>query len=239
MDRLRPSSAPRAAPAAKTLAEARLAGARDPGSSTLATTAVQRFYRYQSRVYDWTRWTILHGRRRAVDALRLRPDATVLEVGCGTGLNFRHILRPLDPRRGHLVGLDFSQDMLDRAHHRCAHRGWDHVELLCADATTLDLGRRFDGILFAYSLTMIPDWQAALARAWEHLAPGARLVVLDFGRFAGWGPFGGVMRGWLKLNHVHTRRPYLDGMRQVCGQVDVTHWLGGYNFTAVARRGSA
>jgi ubiquinone/menaquinone biosynthesis C-methylase UbiE len=202
----------------------------------LSQTAVQRFYRYHARVYDSTRWMILHGRRRAVERLRLTPASSVLEVGCGTGLNFRYVLDHLDPQNGRLTGLDFSADMLERAARRVSSRHWDNVALVQGDATTMSLGRRFDGILFAYSLTMIPDWEAALRRACEHLKPGGRLVVLDFGRFAGWGPLGPPMRAWLKANHVLTMRPYLDLLRELFSELEIHHWLGGYNFTAVGRR---
>lgn len=196
-------------------------------------TAVQRFYRYHAYVYDFTRWTILHGRAQAVERLNLRPDAQVLEVGCGTGLNFGRILARLDPARGGLTGLDFSEDMLARARRRVAARGWTHVSLVCGDATRMDLGRTFDGILFTYSLTMIPDWPAALERARAHLRPGGRVVVLDFGRFEGWGPLGAVARGWLRLNHVETMRPYVETMRALFPRLEVHGWLGGYWFTAV------
>jgi ubiquinone/menaquinone biosynthesis C-methylase UbiE len=203
----------------------------------LEQTAVQRFYRYHAYIYDKTRWMILHGRRRAAERLALRPDSRVLEVGCGTGLNFRYVLEPLDPQRGRLVGLDFSHDMLARAQHRVSARGWQNVELVQADATQMELGRTFDAILFAYSLTMIPDWEAALRRARAHLAPGGRVVVLDFSTFRGWGPLGPVMRWWLRSNHVETTRPYADGLRRVFPTLQVSQWLGGYNFTAVGRRG--
>ncbi|MGE0482347.1 MAG: class I SAM-dependent methyltransferase [Phycisphaerae bacterium] len=202
----------------------------------MTDTAVQRFYRYHAYVYDSTRWMILHGRRRAVSKMELAPDGTALEIGCGTGLNFRHVLAPLDPHRGRLVGVDFSQDMLVRAARRVAGAGWPNVELAHADATTLDLPQRFDAILFAYSLTMIPDWPAALARAYAHLKPLGRLVVLDFARFQSWGPLAPLMRAWLRANHVETQRPYVDELRRVAGNVELSYWLGGYNFTAVARR---
>ncbi len=199
----------------------------------MTATAVQRFYRYHAYVYDFTRWTILRGRGQAVEQLKLRPDAQVLEVGCGTGLNFSQLLARLDPRRGWLTGLDFSEDMLARARRRVAAHGWSNVSLVCADAARMDLGRRFDGILFAYSLTMIPDWLAALERARTHLEPGGRMVVLDFGRFERWGPLGALARGWLRLNHVETRRPYVETMGSLFDRVEVHGRLGGYWFTAV------
>ncbi len=212
----------------------------------MTQSAVQRFYRYHAYVYDSTRWMILHGRRRAVALLGLRADSQVLEIGCGTGLNFRHILEhlnrggagatPAGRAAGQLVGLDFSPDMLARAARRVRARGWTNVELVQADAAQLALGRQFDGIFFGYSLTMIPDWAGALARAKEHLRPGGRLVVLDFGRFEHWGPAGAAMRWWLRLNHVETLEPYVEKMQELFGEVNVESWLGGYNFTACARR---
>ncbi len=204
----------------------------------MSESAVQRFYRFQAAIYDSTRWTILHGRRRAAAALNLRPNSTALEIGCGTGLNFPYLLAYLDPNEGRLVGLDFSADMLERAERRRARRGWRNVELVQGDATALDLGRQFDAIFFGYSLTMIPDWVAALDRAIEHLAPAGTLVVLDFSRFVGWGPLAPLMRGWFRLNHVETLRPYEDELGKRLDRYTVHYWLGGYNFTAVGRKGA-
>jgi S-adenosylmethionine-diacylgycerolhomoserine-N-methlytransferase len=216
------------------------------GVGFLTQTAVQRFYRYHAYVYDSTRWLILHGRRRAVERLELRPDSQVLEIGCGTGLNFPYIMEcltkggvgvpPATEPAGRLVGLDFSPDMLQRAARRVAARGWKNVELVQADAAKLALDRQFDAIFFGYSLTMIPDWRGALERAHAHLRPGGRVVVLDFGRFENWGPFGAVMRWWLRINHVDTLQPYEQTMRNLFGEARVESWFGGYNFTASARR---
>lgn len=208
------------------------------GASTLADTAVQRFYRYHSHVYDATRWTILHGRKRAIADMNIQPDSHVMEVGCGTGLNFRHIESYLDQDRGRLVGVDLSEHMLVKAEGRVSSSGWTNIELMAADATKLDLGRQFDAVLFGYSLTMIPDWEASLEQAVEHLKPGGRLVVLDFSTFDSWGPLAPVMRGWLRANHVETKNPYLDGIRRLFPDVEIRRWLGGYNFTARATKPS-
>ncbi len=203
----------------------------------MSDTAVQRFYRLHAHVYDSTRWMILHGRRRAAAALDLRPDSQVLEIGCGTGLNFRYLLEYLDPAAGKLTGLDFSADMLERAARRVARQGWSNVDVVQGDATSMNLGRQFDAVFFGYSLTMIPQWPAALDRACEHLTAGGRLVVLDFSRFHGWGPLAPLMRTWLRLNHVETLRPYEDEMHKRLQGLKVHYWLGGYNFTAVGRKG--
>ena len=204
----------------------------------MANTAVQRFYRYHARVYDITRWMFLHGRRQAVGRLELKPDSSVLEVGCGTGLNFRFILEHLDPRLGRLVGLDFSEDMLRQARRRVAAMEWSNVELVYGDATQMKFDKSFDAVLFAYSLAMIPDWPAVLERAYEHLQPGGRLVVLDFGTFDGWGPLASLIGGCLRLHHVDTHKTYVQKLRDMFPGLGVRSWLRGYYFTAVGKRGA-
>lgn len=199
-------------------------------------TAVQRFYRFHSRFYDQTRWLVLHGRRRAIGYLAVQPCHAVLEVGCGTGQNFGYLVPRLTPGLGSLTGVDFSPDMLARAARRCAARGWRNVYLVCQDATRLGLGRLFDRVLFCYSLSMIPDWQAALRAAYDRLAVGGLLVVHDFGTFHRWGPFAPLARGWLRLHHVMVHRTWITYLGELFGSVAVTEGLGGYYMTVAARK---
>lgn len=197
---------------------------------------VQRFYRLQSLFYDETRWLFLHGRKQAVAAMELQPGSRVLEVGCGTGLNFRHIVRHLGPSRGVLVGLDFSGAMLRRARRRVSAAGWPHVQLVCGDAGEAAFPHGFDAILFSYSLSMIPAWREAISRARDNLRPGGRLVVLDFGQFDGWGPLRSPILAWLRMNHVEAARPWVEHIRERFPSTQVRSWLGGYARTVVATR---
>jgi len=193
-------------------------------------------YRFHAPVYDWTRWIFLHGRNFAARCLDLKPHDAVLEVGCGTGLNFRHVIERIDPQRGALVGLDFSRDMLAKARKRRARKGWTHLQLVRSDATRMRFRRPFDAVLFGYSLTMIPDWNRALDNAFELLRPGGRLVILDFSAFRGWGALGALPRAWLRLHHVETKQPYLARLREIFPDLAVhTRWRGVY-FTAVGRK---
>ena len=201
-------------------------------------SAVQRLYRFHAPIYDWTRWAFLFGRKRTVRALVLRPTDAVLEIGCGTGLNFPLLVGALDPARGRLVGLDFSLDMLRKAEKRKRAENWRHVDLVGADACRIPLDRSFDAILFAYSLTMISDWARALESAYERLKPGGRLGVLDFDTGSGWGPFGAVLRFWLRLHHVEPKRPYVEKMEALFPELRVVRALGGYYFVAVGTKGA-
>jgi len=196
------------------------------------SSSVQRFFRWQAPIYDLTRWAVLHGRHEAVEALSLRPGDRVLEIGCGTGLNFT-LLRDAVSETGQVTGADFSPEMLERAFERCVRRGWRNVSLQQADATTLTSDQRFAGALFSYSLSMIRDWRAALRRALDLLVPGGRLVVLDFGRFEQWLlPTAWLIRAWLRANHVDTSPSYAEAVVQLTERSKVESRLGGYYFLA-------
>ena len=64
----------------------------------------------------------------------------------------------------------------------------------------------FSRIFISYSLSMIPGWQAVLARSLTWLAPGGELHVVDFGgqeRLPGW--FRRALHAWLRRFHVTPR----------------------------------
>lgn len=159
-------------------------------------------YRHQRLIYDLTRKYFLLGRDHLIDELDVRPDDTVLEIGCGTGRNLAKIAQRYPSSR--LFGFDLSDEMLKSAHRMLKGR----ATLERADACGFD-GRqtfgvnRFDRILFSYSLSMIPCWQPALEAATNHLAPSGSLHVVDFGGQKGmpvW--FGRLLRAWLARFHV-------------------------------------
>lgn len=76
------------------------------------------------------------GRRIGIRQLWLRPGATVVDIGCGTGLNFALLEEAIGPT-GRIVAVDLSDDMLAAARRRTQKYGWDNVELLQVDATTV------------------------------------------------------------------------------------------------------
>jgi ubiquinone/menaquinone biosynthesis C-methylase UbiE len=137
-----------------------------------------KHYDITSRLYPAPGYPQRGQRRRAVDALRLRPGDTVIDVACGTGLNFPLIQKLIGPA-GRIVGVDLTDAMLDRAYDRVATNGWSNVSLVQADAVEFDFPTEVDAILSTYALTQVPGCAEVIARGAAALSEGGRWVVLD------------------------------------------------------------
>ena len=136
----------------------------------------------------WTRWApiydlrvrlFLRWRAPAVDELRLNPGDTVLDLACGTGLNFAYLARRIGPG-GRIIGLDLTRAMLRRAQRRAWQRHWAHVSLLEGDAAALPLADdSVDAVLCSYGMVIVPEYRRAIAEAVRILRPGGRLGLLE------------------------------------------------------------
>ena len=77
--------------------------------------------------------------------------------------------------------MDLCPSLLEVARERKAERGWTNVEVIEADVTQfLPPEGAADIVTFSYSLTMIPDWFAAIEQASKILKPGGIIGVVDF-----------------------------------------------------------
>jgi demethylmenaquinone methyltransferase/2-methoxy-6-polyprenyl-1,4-benzoquinol methylase len=128
--------------------------------------------------------------------LGLVPGEQVLDVGCGTGLNFSLLQRKITPE-GRIVGIDRSAEMLHQARRRAERRGWNNVILIQADATTMSpagIGARVataggrelsDAAIATYALSLMPQWEHAWTNMRAMTTVAARLGVVDMQRPTG------------------------------------------------------
>jgi len=132
-------------------------------------------------------------RRTAVRALAPRGGDVVVEMGCGTGANFRALRDRVGPT-GRVIGVDVSRGVLDRARDRIDRAGWRNVEAVRGDATappfagpgaTDDLrvpAGEVDAVFAAFVAGMLPD-PAGAVDAWARLVgDGGRLGLLNLAR---------------------------------------------------------
>ena len=129
--------------------------------------------------YDPTHGWTLPKRRTARRALGLRPGDRVLDLACGTGLNFPH-LRELVGERGQVVGVDLTPAMLNIARKMIAMKGWKNVEVREADAAHLPFpDASFDKVIISFALNIIPEYMEAIEEVQRILIPGGRFVALE------------------------------------------------------------
>lgn len=118
-------------------------------------------------------------RRNAVSQLHLEQGDTVLDIGCGPGTNLE-LLREAVGSEGRVIGVDLSPRMVERATERIETHGWENVETVRADATTLSLGAdRFDGALATTAVSSTPDVRATVKNVYDALKPGTRFAVYE------------------------------------------------------------
>lgn len=129
-------------------------------------------------VFAWFGFNISGWRKEAISKLNLKPGDTVIDIGCGTGLNFPFLYQVVG-QEGKIIGVDLSGEMLTEARQRVVANQWDNVQLVCADASQFEFPESVDAVLSTYTLTLVPDCGQVVIKACESLSPRGRFVVLD------------------------------------------------------------
>ena len=137
-----------------------------------------KHYDITSRLYPAPGYPQRGQRLRAVSALGLRPGDSVVDIACGTGLNFSLIEQAIGPG-GRLIGVDLTDAMLAQAQRRIETKGWSNVRLVHADAVEFEFPTEVDAILSTYALSHVPECAEVIAHGAAALSAGGRWVVLD------------------------------------------------------------
>lgn len=209
---------------------------------------MDRMYRLQRYIYDFTRKYYLLGRDRLLKEMQIQQGESVLEVGCGTARNLI-ILAKRHPN-ANLFGLDASTAMLETARSKVDAAGADNISLITALADdfsfdgTFGLEDPFDKIFFSYSISMIPRWRQSVDNALANLKPGGTLYFVDFhDQKALPTPFRRLLTWWLNTFHVRFWEeliPYFSELENQ-GRIDLAlaSHRRGYAFIATLRKNAA
>ena len=109
--------------------------------------------------------------------LALRPGGTVLDLGCGPGIDLGPLAGAVGPG-GRVLGIDHDGEAVDRARARTAQL--PQVEVVLGDLHSLPLADdSVDGARTDRVLQHVEDPARALAEAYRVLRPGARLVMAE------------------------------------------------------------
>lgn len=137
---------------------------------------ITRAYAILSPMYDLLFERIFHpGRVAAVQLLGIKPNDLVLEVGIGTGLNL-----PLYPPDCHLVGIDFSRQMLSKAREKVKEYGMENVTIKEMDASKLEFpDAHFDHVVATYVISAVPEPVQVLREIKRVCKKKGHIVILN------------------------------------------------------------
>jgi demethylmenaquinone methyltransferase/2-methoxy-6-polyprenyl-1,4-benzoquinol methylase len=125
------------------------------------------------------------------------PGDRVLDACCGTG----DLAVEVERRGGRVVGLDFSERMLERARRKSGA-----IEWVQGDALALPFGDgEFDAATVGFGVRNLADLEGGLRELARVLRPGAKVAVLEITRPRG------ILRPFFRL--------WFDGVVPVLGRV--------------------
>ncbi|QDP19118.1 ArsR/SmtB family transcription factor [Sphingomonas xanthus] len=168
--------------------------------------------------------------RAIAELLADRPIGALLDVGTGTG----RMLELFAPQAESAIGIDRSSEMLRLARVKLEEAGISGASLRQGDMNALPLAdRSANSIILHQVLHYAQQPGAAIAEAARVLAPGGRLLVIDFAQHD---------RAELKEQDAHLRLGFADdAMRGWFGaaglQLDRIERLGGGELTVIIWRG--
>lgn len=145
--------------------------------SAVTSDSVKKAYRRYARYYDLVFGAIFHpGRKTAIEHLHCHPGDRILEVGVGTGLSLS--MYPYDVK---VVGIDLSQEMLNRAQRKVSEENLHHVEaLLQMDAQAMNFpDDSFDSVVAMYVASVVPDARKLVDEIRRVCKPGGKIVFLN------------------------------------------------------------
>ena len=213
---------------------------------SLTKSNLQKLYRQRAKNYDLSaNLYYLIGfreakyRKLAISTLDLSEANTVVEIGCGTGLNFGYVLDYIGDR-GKLIGIDLTDAMLERAKERVKKNNWDNVELIRVDAAEYTLPRDINAVYSTFALTLVPEYEEIISNIEKSLQVGGRLVILDLKKPGKW-PL------WLVKIGVLITRPFgvsldlanrklWEVMKKYFKNVEVQEIYGGFAYIAVSEK---
>lgn len=108
-----------------------------------------------------------------------QPGETVLDLGCGAGLDVYHYARAVGSK-GKLYGLDLSEAMLGKAEQNLRAAGIENVTLLHASADRIPLPAASVDLVTANGIfNLSPDKVAVMREIARVLRPGGRTVFAE------------------------------------------------------------
>jgi len=121
-----------------------------------------------------------------IQALKLAPDASVADIGSGTGyfaVRFAHRVP-----KGRVYGVDAEPDMVRYLTERAKREGLANLTTVAAKANDPGIPSAVDLVILVDTYHHVPDRERYFRNLQKSLKPGGRLAIVDFTLDSPFGP---------------------------------------------------
>lgn len=140
-----------------------------------------------SHFYDMSTERIYYPLRKKVfEKLVTKEVSVVIDLACGTGQNFPHLVEHYG-KDTQIIATDYSSGMLGKARQRANKHGWQNISFLEADARSLSQQQlddvlntpsKLDCVVSTLALAAVPEWEKVFATLFNLLRPGGQYLML-------------------------------------------------------------
>jgi ubiquinone/menaquinone biosynthesis C-methylase UbiE len=123
---------------------------------------------------------------RVIEALALSPGASVADIGAGTGYFSVRLAKAIPA--GTVYAVDVEPSMLDHIRKRALGDGLKNVVTLQASGMSPNLPKPVDLVIVVDTYHHLPNRPTYFRELQKSLAPGGRVVIIDFRKDSPEGP---------------------------------------------------
>ncbi|MDA3819431.1 MAG: arsenite methyltransferase [Candidatus Delongbacteria bacterium] len=112
-------------------------------------------------------------------AANIKAGDRVLDLGSGAGSDC-FVVRSITGSSGHVTGIDFSEEMVEKARHNVRKAGFDNMNFMLGDIDNMPFkDNQFDVVISNCVLNLVPDKEKAISEIMRVLKPGGHFCISD------------------------------------------------------------